>query len=181
MENSRRRFVINVGILSGGLLLGSRVNNLIFDYCSDNNPGRYWTAFCDRLGIGSAARELPSPDNYLVPVAGQSFEKGMAVFLNLEHCPEVFARPVWVHWPGFSSRPADLLVQVFNADGQYLLTLNRYEIEFLSGLNTDKLPAVFSRYLEPRTAAGIKTRDMVTARVGRNNRVNVTMPLPALA
>jgi hypothetical protein len=132
-QNSRRNFLSSIAILSAGTVIAGSPAKL-FSSGEDEtmNPEEAWKTYMKNAGasvcLNVAGLELPVTST---EVKGHLVKRGRIVSFEKEN---LLAQPAWIYWGSNTTKPADVLINVYENKYPYkrLTTINRYELNALA-------------------------------------------------
>lgn len=129
IQYNRRNFLSSLAILSVGTTFGSTARQLPF-INEEEDLQKKWTAFQKSFG---GHRSYPTADLSLhnnFDVKGHLYKYGDIVFFPKEN---LIAQPTWIYWKNNFTKPADVVVTLFenNYPFKKILRFNRYEMDAL--------------------------------------------------
>lgn len=129
-NNSRRRFLSSLAILSAGTVVAGSPTKLFSEDKHQPDLQQSWKLFVSN----NAGREMlfaETPENAAATATpGHAAKTGRMLYFEKAN---LLVQPTWIYWQKDADKPADLLVHIHENKAPYkrLITLNRYEVEAL--------------------------------------------------
>lgn len=172
---SRRTFLSNLAILSVGTAFGN-VPQLFPNAQPATDLQAQWKKFCHRLGGQPTSSDLFIENQTLLPGKGHWHEPGSLICFA-DH--QLMAQPTWIYWTEKKTKPADVVITFYNASGDKLFRLNRFELEALTRLgakntNSDILALLQANACYSRTGAAREKAPLtVKAKIAGRRQVHL--------
>ncbi|MEP7144854.1 MAG: hypothetical protein ABI707_18360 [Ferruginibacter sp.] len=133
-HNTRRNFLTSMAILSAGTAFGSTIKRFATDNTS-NDLQKEWSSFWKKSGgrIVDGGADLNSY-NRQIETKGHLYKYGAVIYFLKEN---IIAQPTWIYWRNDRTKPADVVVSLFEKNHLFRKTtrLNRYEMDALYHLS----------------------------------------------
>ena len=144
---NRRSFLSTLAVLTAGAAFGSAIDFLSPMYAKGDLLAQ-WKAFCKQNSGRSSIQNIQVDEAYMLqPFKGHIYEKGTTTYFETEG---MMAQPTWIYWGCKKSSPDDVVITFTKGSGHTKQTfrLNRYEMEALQSLNSERISVSETRVLE---------------------------------
>lgn len=177
-QNSRRKFLGSLAILTAGTAFGS-ATKFFPDSASTDDLETQWKQFCRQHGGQNAS--LQTAIEPPLPNTGHWHEEGKMVYFSKHN---LLAQPTWVYWSEDKRKPADVIITFYDSGNsdKKLFRLNRFEWEAFRQVSTSEeeqdVFALMKETCSPRSGSK-KTRSAHALNVGvkRGKQVSITAKL----
>ena len=171
---NRRNFLSSIAILSIGTTFGSGIKHFSpADAAYDLE--KKWRAFWKKSG-GQVFHNLTDLDgnNKSKGIKGHRYKYGETIYFPKEN---ILAQPTWIFWKNNLTKPADVIVTLFENNHSFkkILRLNRYEIDACYRLSKEPdseqllLSCANNRKEIAGSSTGIKTKTSIK----KNSQIQV--------
>ena len=133
---SRRNFLSSIAILSAGTAFESPLNFFSLFDGEAKDLKKKWGFFWKKSGGQKCSGFEALQQQHHVSTKGHFYRNGEIILFSREN---IIALPIWIFWKQSDSKPADVVIALFENNDQLkkLGCLNRFEIEALYHLSAN--------------------------------------------